>query len=185
MKKTQSRHEKPLERASGRPPVSADQKKRFLRALGLDHRVDLACKEAGISRSGAYQLRAKDPTFAVLWDAMLETLPSRVHDVYIEEALEGRIKRDDAGQPILDEHGEPVRERNTALLRDLGRKHLQIPAGNQVNVGVQVNQTQLPEPPADGDPRVLELWGVPSEPLAADYEDITGKDEPDDCSDLV
>jgi hypothetical protein len=68
---------------------------RFLDALGRSRSVTKAAAATGMSREGAYRLRARsgDSLFALLWDrALLPDLAANP-EVHIEDLSDGRLAR--------------------------------------------------------------------------------------------
>ena len=61
----------------------------FLEVLAETGRVSRACEYAGMSESGAYALRARDPLFAAGWDAACVLARPRLADALYEKAIDG------------------------------------------------------------------------------------------------
>jgi hypothetical protein len=81
-----------------------ERQERFLEALRLTGNVTEAAREAGISRSRAYQVRAADEAFALRWRDACLSLGDRIEAEAVRRALEG-----------VEERGT-VRRYNDALL---------------------------------------------------------------------
>jgi len=61
----------------------------FLKALAASGNVAFAAREAGASRSRAYQLKAEDPDFAAEWALALETATDELDAEARRRAVEG------------------------------------------------------------------------------------------------
>jgi hypothetical protein len=68
---------------------------RFLDALGRSRSVTKAAAATGMSREGAYRLRARsgDSLFGLLWDHALRPDLAANPEVHIEDMTDGRLAR--------------------------------------------------------------------------------------------
>jgi hypothetical protein len=80
-----------------------------------------ACDEAGMSPSGAYAARRRNPVFAAAWDAALTIARERLADTLLARSMEGNVEQ-------IYKDGELVGERHVldnrlglAILRRLDR----------------------------------------------------------------
>ena len=67
-------------------------RERFLIALANTCQIAAAARAAKKSRQWAYNLRAKDPSFAAAWDSALEIAVGALEDVAIERAVKGVLE---------------------------------------------------------------------------------------------
>lgn len=105
---------------------TAAQRCRFLHALKASGKVSIACKAAGMSLSGVYDLRARNDSFRKRWT---EILNGRLL-ANIELAEEALFSRGVEGwlEPVFQNGREVGRKRkfsDTALLRYLAAKRPQ------------------------------------------------------------
>lgn len=97
----------------------------FCAALSETCNVGKACKAVGISRMTAYTWRKDMPDFADAWDEAMRVGVTALEDEAHRRAFEGvddplthqgkftylyRIKRDENGEPLLDENGNEIHE---------------------------------------------------------------------------
>jgi len=80
-----------------------------------------ACDDAGMSPSGAYAARRRNPVFAAAWDAALTIARERLADTLLARSMEGNVEQ-------IYKDGELVGERHVldnrlglAILRRLDR----------------------------------------------------------------
>jgi hypothetical protein len=64
----------------------------FLASLALTPNVAQACREARVTRAGAYKAREADPEFAAAWDAALEESTDDLVGEAYRRAREGTVK---------------------------------------------------------------------------------------------
>jgi hypothetical protein len=84
-------------RARGKVPVVTHSRtralgnwqERFLRAFADTGLVTDACKRAGVSRTGAYKARRRDPEFAERWAEIEARVIEKLERAAIERALNG------------------------------------------------------------------------------------------------
>ena len=80
---------------SARPRVSRQRPRwrtRFLKALARWPNVSDACRQAGISRGRAYDVRREDATFREAWDRALDTGYGVLEDVALQRAAKGWLE---------------------------------------------------------------------------------------------
>src|SRR4051812_36233108 len=69
--------------------TSARARQRFLDALASGFSVSAAASAAGMGRQTAYDLRKRDPEFAVAWEDAIESETDLLEDEARRRALEG------------------------------------------------------------------------------------------------
>jgi hypothetical protein len=93
----------------------------FCETLAETAVVAEACDQAGMSPSGAYAARRRNPVFAAAWDAALTIARERLADTLLARSMEGNVEQ-------IYKDGELVGERHVldnrlglAILRRLDR----------------------------------------------------------------
>jgi len=119
----------PLTRASALPQPArtrhdgwtGEKMATFCEALAETAVVEEACDQAGMSVSGAYAHRRRNPMFAAAWDAALTVARERLADTLLSRSMEGN-------RELIYQNGELVGERHVldnrlglAILRRLDR----------------------------------------------------------------
>lgn len=171
-------------RQGGKPPITSEQRFRFLVALYETSSVSQAAREAGMSRQAAYDLRKSNAGFAQSWELALEHARDLIRDAAFEEGVLGAVVYDKDGRTLVDEQGNPRRKRSETILRAL-----MVGAGmtsERINL-VLDDQRQPPIDPAALTPeQKAELdRRLGLAPIEGECEDVTPEDGPDDCSDLI
>jgi hypothetical protein len=116
-----------------------------------------ACDAAGMSPSGAYAARRRDPVFAAAWDAALSIARERLADTLLARSMEGNVE-------LLYKDGVKVGERHVldnrlglAILRRLDRL---AETGMAVStVGQRVTLKHEPRPTAACNPQPID-WNL-------------------------
>src|SRR4051794_4710172 len=65
----------------------------FCEALAETAVVAEACDQAGMSISGAYAARRRNPIFAAAWDAALSIARERLADTLLARSMEGNVEQ--------------------------------------------------------------------------------------------
>ena len=105
-----------------------------------------ACDEAGMSPSGAYAARRRNPVFAAAWDAALSIARERLADTLLARSMEGNVEQ-------IYKDGELVGERHVldnrlglAILRRLDRLAEMGMAVSTIGQHVTLNRNPRPTP---------------------------------------
>jgi hypothetical protein len=65
----------------------------FCETLAETAVVAEACDQAGMSPSGAYAARRRNPVFAAAWDAALTIARERLADTLLARSMEGNVEQ--------------------------------------------------------------------------------------------
>ena len=112
--------------------MAKDWKPDFLAALALTPNVAAACREAGITRKGAYLARDADPEFKAAWqEALDESTDELVGEMY-RRAVQGTQKPVYQGGELVGY----VQEYSDYLAKFLAMSHRRDVYGDQVKTDV-------------------------------------------------
>lgn len=112
--------------------MAREWKPDFLAALTLSPNVTAACREAGITRKGAYLARQSDPEFAAAWDSALDESTDELVGEMYRRAVQGTKKPVYQGGELVGH----IQEYSDTLAIFLAKCHRRDVYGDQVKADV-------------------------------------------------